>query len=297
MAGFVVDGPCQMGLADARFAFEEKQLPAAVGNGVEAGRQHAQFALTSDQRRARSCDHLRLPKRSRMRVGSVVVARQQSVGRRARSVALLRVPVGDPAARAPRHGIASSTTAVPSMVAVSVIGAPSTSHNTAGWAPCHRTASDSRESGPAIRPWASKSIPRHRGGMPPGNNVVPASKRRSTAGITATSTGQPCGAVTVVPMAVRPRSVPQACQVGERPVFAGGCQHERRRRRATASRRSSSTTGGGGDRGGNLWHRGGGILAVEVTEADEFPNAEQMTFRLGVRIVNTGEKQLAARRS
>ena len=88
---------------------------------------------------------------------------------------------------------------------------------------------------------------------------------------------------------IRPRSGPQARQVGERPVFAGGCQHE-----GGGVERSVEevvvTAGGGGDRCGDLWHRGGRVLAVELTEADEFPKAEQMTFRLGVRIGDTGEK-------
>ena len=45
----------------------------------------------------------------------------------------------------------------------SATGSPSTSHSTAGWAPCQRTANDTLVVGPATRPWASTPVPRHAG--------------------------------------------------------------------------------------------------------------------------------------
>ena len=109
--------------------------------------------------------------------------------------------------------------------AVSVTGSPSTSHSTAALAPCHRSASDSRDAGPATRPWASKSRPRHRSRMPPGNRTRPATSRRSTAGITATSPGAR------LPSAVPHRGLvvhfaAKAGQVGERPALPRRGEHD-----------------------------------------------------------------------
>src|SRR5688572_32094267 len=44
---------------------------------------------------------------------------------------------------------------------VSTTGSPTTSHRTARFNPCHRTATDKRESGPATNPCASQSCRSH----------------------------------------------------------------------------------------------------------------------------------------
>ena len=181
------------------------------------------------------------------------------------------------------------------MVAVSVIGAPSTSHSTAGCGPCHRTARDSREPGARNQAVGLQvdASPRWRDA---------AGKHRGS-GEQPTLDGRDHGHVGGAPRRcrrakrrVRPRTVPQAGEVAKRPVFAGGCQYD-----GGGVERSVeeviAATGRGGDSCGNIWHRGDHILAVQITEADEFANAEQMTFRLGVRIGHTGEQQLTAGRS
>ncbi len=57
-ARLVAEGASEVGLADAGFTFEEEQLAAPVGDGIERGDHRVQLASATDQRRARpeGCD-------------------------------------------------------------------------------------------------------------------------------------------------------------------------------------------------------------------------------------------------
>ena len=109
--GLLADGSGQVRLADSRLAFEEEQRAVSRSGGVEAGDQRVELPLASDQGRARSGGHLRLLRRSRMRVGCIVVARSPSVGPTRCVVCDVTRCWARPAATASRHEVLRTTTA------------------------------------------------------------------------------------------------------------------------------------------------------------------------------------------
>ncbi len=109
--GLLADGSGQVRLADSRLAFEEEQRAVSRRGGVEAGDQRVELPLASDQGRARSGGHLRLLRRSRMRVGCIVVARSPSVGPTHCVAYDVTRCWARPAATAPRHEVLRTTTA------------------------------------------------------------------------------------------------------------------------------------------------------------------------------------------
>ena len=100
--------------------------------------------------------------------------------------ALSGVSVSGRGATAPRRWRSRVRHAGSTAGAASSTAAPSTSHSTAAFGPCQRSANDSVEAGPASRPWASRSTapPRRRdavGEQLPAAHQPPLERRRRRA--------------------------------------------------------------------------------------------------------------------
>ena len=279
-----LSGASEVGLADSRLAFEQEQLAAAVGDRVEAGESSAPSSRADVRSGTRSsCGRHRHPRGSRYasrlrrrRPSRKVYAQGVASSCRALSALASRH-------RASPRGLRVTTTATHRRSTVSVTGSPSTSHSTAALAPCQRIARDSRDAGPATRPMGLEIVTTP--------SIGDAAREQRRSGDESSFHGgdhaprRPDTSDTVIDRQRRRR--PTRSEVGP-DRRAPGAPPPRRARRAAASRAGGAEAVAATDRRRRRQRRRPRAASmaprgVEVAEADELADAEQVAFRFGCR--------------